>query len=195
MRRALPRSKATPKSPISRTRTAIPSRSLKRLVPECAQKPSGACQPAWIAPRDKPRACSPRWRARRRRRCRGRLPPSRQSGLRADRGDHSAPRRPSGRDQKCLRGGLLHAGLEPLYLARRLALAGVDGLQQLPVAGALGGLPDHCPRDVARVRHEVQVLHVAQEAEAARPGLVEELMVQILGLLGLLLAVALDERP
>src|SRR5215212_8365355 len=50
----------------------------------------------------------------------------------------------------------------------------------IPVAGALGGLPDHCPRDVARVRHEVQVLHVAQEAEAARPGLVEELMVQIL---------------
>jgi hypothetical protein len=39
-RRASPRSSETPRSPISRTRTATPSRSLKRRVPECAQTPS-----------------------------------------------------------------------------------------------------------------------------------------------------------
>ena len=36
-RRASPRSSETPRSPISRTRTATPSRSLKRRVPQCAQ--------------------------------------------------------------------------------------------------------------------------------------------------------------
>jgi hypothetical protein len=46
-RRASPRSRETPRSPISRTRTATPSRSLKRCGPECTQTPSGVCETAY----------------------------------------------------------------------------------------------------------------------------------------------------
>jgi hypothetical protein len=55
--------------------------------------------------------------------------------------DHVVRRQPSGGHQESLRGGLLHASLEPLYLDRRLLFASVYYLQELPVAGALGGLP------------------------------------------------------
>jgi hypothetical protein len=38
-------------------------------------------------------------------------------------------------------------------------------------------------------------MQITDEPEATRPGLVEELMVHAFGLLRLLLAIALDERP
>ena len=92
-----------------------------------------------------------------------------------------------------MRGGLLHARLEPLDLGRGLALEGIDDLEQLPVPGSLRGLADHGPCNVAEVRHHVQVLQVAQQAEAAAAGLVEEVVVEALWLLVSLLSIALHE--
>src|SRR5215208_2542128 len=46
--RASPRSRERPRSPISRTRTATPFRSLKRRVRECTQTPSGVCETAYL---------------------------------------------------------------------------------------------------------------------------------------------------
>ena len=82
-----------------------------------------------------------------------------------------------------LRDRLLHPRLYPLDLVVRFLLAGVNDLQKLPIAGALGGLPDHHPSDVAGIRHQVQVVQVAQKPQRAAPGLVEELVVELLGLL------------
>src|SRR5215208_1684577 len=48
-RRASPRSRAAPRLHTSGIRTATPSRSLKRRVPECAQRPSAACETAYLA--------------------------------------------------------------------------------------------------------------------------------------------------
>src|SRR3712207_9294777 len=73
--------------------------------------------------------------------------------------DRHCPRA-SGRHQKNLGGCLLHPRLEPLDLGCRLSLASLDDLEELPVAGALRGLADHGPGDVAEVRHQVEVVQI-----------------------------------
>jgi hypothetical protein len=47
-RRASPRSRAAPRSPTSGIRTATPSRSLKRRVPEYGQIPPQVCETAYL---------------------------------------------------------------------------------------------------------------------------------------------------
>ena len=79
-------------------------------------------------------------------------------------------------------------------LDRGLAFAALHHLEQLGVARALRGLADERPGDVALGGHQVEVLQVAQQAEAAVAAALEDLGVQPLRLVGRLLAVALGER-
>ena len=66
--------------------------------------------------------------------------------------------------------------------------------QQFAIAGALCGLADERPRDVALAGHEIEVVEVAEQAERALARAAEDLAVEAVGLAGRLLAVALGER-
>src|SRR4051812_15935787 len=94
---------------------------------------------------------------------------------------------------RSVRGAARFILVDPLELVRRLALAGVYNLQKVPVARVLGSMHDHAPGDVTGARHQIRVVHVTQELQRPAPGLLEELVVELLGLFGLLLTVAVHE--
>jgi hypothetical protein len=108
--------------------------------------------------------------------------------------DRLWPRRMSLRHDEGLRSGLFHPAAQPLQLDRRVAFAAGDEVEQFVVAGALRRLADDRPADVALGSHEVQVLQVAQQPDAAGAGAAEQLGVQPVRLLGCLLGVPLGER-
>ena len=101
----------------------------------------------------------------------------------ADRAQHdpgcalhrATPRRAHGATTRACGAASFMPRLQPLELGRCLALARLDDVEQLVVAQALRRLADERPGHVAFARHQVEVVQVAQQAQAALAGAREEL--------------------